>query len=140
MDLFSDYGSMLAALCIWRESRGEGLEAKRGVFHVLNNRVKASGFPKDLTSVVLQPWQFSSFNANDPNATKFPRPNDPGAWVAWKDSCEVVETPGEDPTGGAVFYESFPPDLLDGLRVGKPWFKAELMTVQIGKIRFYRAA
>ena len=37
------YSSVLTALAIWREARGESQEARRGVLHVILNRV-ASNF------------------------------------------------------------------------------------------------
>jgi hypothetical protein len=97
-------------------------------------------FRPSLIRVVLQPWAFSSFNASDPNAVKFPNDGSPGAdWNAWVEILQMADNPGDDPTGGAVFYESFTLEELDAARAKDPWFAPEKMTVQLGLIRFYRA-
>jgi hypothetical protein len=134
--LLENYGRFMAALCIWREARGENLEAKRGVYWTLINRAAShpSPWPADLAGVVLQPHQFSSFSGGDPNALKFPACTD----AALADCCAVVDDPGNDPTGGAVYYESFPADKLDAIRPYEPWFAVDKLTVQLGALRFYR--
>lgn len=71
-----DSGDMLAALCVWREARGESIAAKLGVVWVLRNRCEmapAQGFKRDMAGNILKPWAFSSFNADDPNSLKFCR-------------------------------------------------------------------
>jgi len=64
----------LLALCVWREARGETLAGKKLVASTVINRVKDAKhrWPNTVSGVVLQPMQFSSFNASDPNAVKFP--------------------------------------------------------------------
>jgi N-acetylmuramoyl-L-alanine amidase len=121
------YDRTLHALAVWRESRGESLEAKRAVAHVILNRVRLPGFPDSISRVVLQPAQFSSFSKSDPNATKWPMPDDP----AWLECCAVVDDPGDDPTGGAVLFHS------PMTRLPK-WALPEKRTVQIGAFTFYR--
>jgi hypothetical protein len=137
--LGSFYPYFLAALCVWREARGQSIEARRGVWWVLQNRVGKLGFRPSLTRVVLQPFQFSSFNAHDPNVTKFPNEAVPLDWQAWQEILDIAESPDADPTGGAVYYESFPLEQLDAIRARDPWFAADKMTVQIDAVRFYRA-
>jgi hypothetical protein len=95
-------------------------------------------FRPSVTRVVLQPWQFSSFNAGDPNAIKFPNEATALDWVAWLEIIAIAEDPGADPTGGAVYYESFDPSELDAIRGKEAWFAADKMTVQLGAMRFYR--
>jgi hypothetical protein len=54
-------------------------------------------------SIILKPWQFSSFNVSDLNSVKFPLETD----TSWTDSCQAVdEVAGGcvDPTGGATSY------------------------------------
>lgn len=103
-----DEGELLTALCIWRESRGERYEAKRGVFCVLRNRCRMSpreGFKSTLQENVLKPWAFSSFNAGDPNCDKYPASDDP----SWLDCLHAVRDNGDyDSTKGAQFYFSLP--------------------------------
>lgn len=133
------YPYTLAALCVWREARGQSIEARRGVWWVLHNRVGQPQFRPSLVRVVLQPWQFSSFNAKDPNATKFPNEADALDWQAWVEILDITESPGDDPTHGAVYYESFPIEELDAIRAKDSWFAADKMTVQLGAVRFYRS-
>lgn len=99
----------LMSLCIWREARGEGSMGKRGVAHVICNRVAArSFFGHNIHSVILKPWAFSSFNLNDPNADKWPSDQDP----SWLDSQtvaqQVLTTADPDLTAGALYYFSPP--------------------------------
>jgi len=99
----------LLALCIWREARGEGLLGKRGVGHVVLNRVNArSFFGQDVQSVILKPFAFSSFNPSDPNADQWPTGIDP----SWTDSTNAAEAvlSGQDTdlTSGALYYFSPP--------------------------------
>jgi N-acetylmuramoyl-L-alanine amidase len=117
----------LLALCVWREARGETQRGRRLVAQVIKNRVGDKRWPRDYVSVILQPMQFSSFNANDPNAVQFPRVDDPqwpscvmaaddvfsavepfttanhyhviGLSPAWRDDAKVVATEGHH-----VFY------------------------------------
>ena len=72
------YPVFLTALAVWREARGEPLEAQRAVVWTIQNRAALGGwFGKDAVSVILKPYQFSSFNSGDPNALKFPSSDDP---------------------------------------------------------------
>ena len=51
------YALILVAICIWREARGESMEAKRGVGWTIRNRVLAAGwFGKGWVDVILKPW------------------------------------------------------------------------------------
>jgi spore germination cell wall hydrolase CwlJ-like protein len=132
----------LAALCIWREARGEHIDAKRGVWFVILNRMNDQHrrWPRSITDVILQHDQFSSFSAGDPNSVRFPRPPAEGAtpsrdWQAFTDCVSVVTaTNVGDPTNGANLYESLP----EG--APKPsWATPEMMTAHIGTIRFYKS-
>jgi len=82
----------LLALCIWREARGETPRGRRLVGATIANRVADPRWPKDYVGVILQPLQFSSFNANDPNAGQFPRVDDP----AWTDCVAAADETFED--------------------------------------------
>jgi hypothetical protein len=105
-------GDMLVALCVWREARGEPYEAKLGVVWVLRNRSKmspAQGWPDTPDANVLKPFQFSSFNSNDPNANLYPvGTQDP----AFADCLKAAMTPWDDVPPPAfyraVFYWSPP--------------------------------
>ena len=67
----------LLSLCVWREARGESLRGKQLVADVIRNRVADRRWPTTIRDVVLQPRQFSAFNAGDPNAVLFPVASDP---------------------------------------------------------------
>jgi hypothetical protein len=80
------------------------------VFWAIKNRASASphnGWPAKIADVVTQPFQFSSFNANDPNAIKWPSPLHAVDWNAWGNAMLVVTTDlGGDPTNGCNSYWS----------------------------------
>lgn len=126
----------MQALCLYREARGESKAAKAGVLAVIRNRAADSRkrWPQSTTGVITQQYQFSSFNANDPNAKVWPNAATPGQYQAWRDCCEVVTVPLEaDPVQGANHYESLPP--------GAPrpdWASPSNLVMTIGAFRFYK--
>jgi len=65
MGAADSYQPFLWALCLWREARGQSDDAKRAVLHVILNRAKAGFRGSDPASVILWPYQFSSFNPKD---------------------------------------------------------------------------
>lgn len=71
----------ILALAVWREARGESNRGKRLVAQVIRNRVDDRRWPDTYVGVITQPWQFSAFNRNDPNAILFPKETD-AAWAA----------------------------------------------------------
>ena len=122
------YETVLLALCCWREARGETLEAQRGViWSVLNRAARPGWWGKDVVSVILMPKQYSSFNADDPNAVKLPTSTD----SVWQEIMLLAVSPGADPTGGATNYYS------DG--IPSPSWAAEMtLTKKIDSLNFYR--
>lgn len=130
------YEQWIAALCIWREARGASLPAMNGVYSVILNRSTDAHarWPRNVPDVITQHLQFSSFNAGDPNAMRFPSPGSASDWKAWLNCQAVVETPiGPDPTQGATNYHSIPE--------GQPlpaWADPAKLTVEIGPFKFYR--
>ncbi|SRR6266513_1401654 len=126
--------SELLALCCWREARGEPLEGKLAQCWSVKNRVQKPGWwGRDWHSVILKPFQYSAFNANDPNATKWPVEG-----PDWEQCQHVAETVMNeeipDPTDGATHYFdtsiSFP----------KSWGnEAEWVnTLNVGRLRFWK--
>lgn len=116
------YDLFLMALCVWREARGESMEAKRAVAWVIRNRADKPSWwgGPSIASVVLHPYQFSSFNHNDPNATKMPTPQDP-AWIASLIAAyEAYAKSSNDISEGSVDYfdksmdANPPPWAIDG--------------------------
>ncbi len=76
----------LIELCIWREARGQTADDWRGVYSVLKNRLAQKYMGANtMAEVILRKYQFSSFNWDDTNSTKFPRMADVAGWQAWSD-------------------------------------------------------
>jgi hypothetical protein len=55
---------------LWGEARGEDLTGKKAVAHVIANRARKKQWPNTIHEVCTQPWQFSCWNASDPNRGK----------------------------------------------------------------------
>ena len=134
------YQPFLQALCLWREARGQSDEAKRAILHVILNRAAHKFRGTDPASVILWPLQFSSFNSGIGSVSAFPvppssaRPGNPLDWKAWLDCCLVVDSPGEDQTGGAVMYHSYPA----GSSNWPAWASSDKQTAHIGPFWFYK--
>jgi N-acetylmuramoyl-L-alanine amidase len=124
----------LLGLCIYREARGEGFLGKRGVGCVVRNRVEArTYFGHDYASVILKPYQFSSFNANDPNASVWPIDGE-SVWLECLAEANDVLGGCEDLTFGALFYYS--PPLTAPPRA---WGNV-IATAHIGRLDFFKPA
>jgi spore germination cell wall hydrolase CwlJ-like protein len=97
---------ILAAMLVWGEARGESRLGRVAVAWVAKNRALSSGRP--LRRVILQPWQFSSFNANDPNREKLLDPIAFSSHQSWDDcfhdAAAALAGIDPDPTGGATHY------------------------------------
>lgn len=116
------YGELMMAITIWREARGEPMRGKIGVGEVIRNRRDDPRRWKDtIIEVVLQPWQFSSWNMfvrkevfqilkgwtifkGDPNAIKWPKEDD----QSWLESLEAMSSVRADSqtTYGANHYHA----------------------------------
>lgn len=144
----AELDSILVRLCLWREARGESLAAKAAVLAVIRNRANdpKNRWPKTLAGIVTQKFQFSSFNANDPNVTAWPKATVTIApssdWIAWLNCGTVYDAAiGADPTHGATHYhdKSIPPPAVAWLGPGKTVADLEaLKTCEIGNLAFYR--
>src|SRR5215813_5580046 len=98
----------LLALCIWREARGEGMFGRRGVGCTVRNRINAhSYFGHDYATVILKPYQFSSFNVSDTNSTRWPIDGEL-SWMGCLAEANEVLGGCDDVTNGALFYYSPP--------------------------------
>ncbi|WP_422024769.1 cell wall hydrolase [Pyruvatibacter mobilis] len=64
------YDTDIMARTLWGEARGEGRRSREMVANVIMNRVKDRRWPTSPAGVCLQPWQFSMWNAGDPNRAK----------------------------------------------------------------------
>src|SRR5262249_41100803 len=103
----------LLAATTWAEARSEGEVGMRAVAHVIVNRI-GKRFGGDLSTVVLAPKQFSSWNLHDPNRPLAQNPErfaTSGAnletWnTAQEVARQVLSGQSKDPTNGALFYHT----------------------------------
>lgn len=77
----------ILALAVWREARGESPLGQLLVAQTIENRVTDPRWPDTYQGVITQPWQFSAFNKNDPNALLFPSETD----AAWSTCVSVAQ-------------------------------------------------
>src|ERR1700747_377163 len=99
-----NYNLLMAALCAWREARGEGSEGVRAVLWVLFNRSKAWG--KSLAGVVVQRNQFTSMTIRgDSNTVLWPLDTDL-IFTQVQQMAQAIQdgTDEHDPTSGALYY------------------------------------
>ena len=135
------------ALTVWGEARGEGLTGMAAVAWVIKNRADRGGWwGSDIKSVCLKPWQFSCWNAADPNrqrllelasfinsgSTRQIASSGGSELPVIKDLCERVltgETP--NPIGAATHYHT--------KRVRPSWISSHKMSYlrDIGSHKFY---
>jgi hypothetical protein len=100
-----DLKDSLIELFIWREARGGTSDDWQGILSVARNRLAASYLGANtLAEVILRKYQFSSFNWNDVNSTKFPRSADVPGWKAWQAIQKLVAADLTDNTNGANHY------------------------------------
>jgi spore germination cell wall hydrolase CwlJ-like protein len=122
----------LLKLCCWREARGEDRVGQLGVIYVILNRVKEPmWWGNSVRTVILKPFQFSSFNPDDPNQDKWPADDDPSYPQINNLVLGVAGGQLLDPTGGAQWYHdtSIPPP---------KWTIGLEMCLATGHLRFYR--
>lgn len=129
-------------LTVWREARGiqpgkdGSVPEQVAVAATIRNRAKDPGnrWPKTIQGVCLQRKQFSCFNQDDPNVSKFPIPSDTLEWEAWVRCCKAVEMSETwDPTNGANHYHSIPPS-----RPKPAWADPRKITHQAGPFTFFK--
>lgn len=129
------YELALLMLCIWREARGESIDAKHAVGWVIRNRKEKGGwFGNSYYSVITKPAQFSSFNVGDPNATKFPNPiTDASYGECLLAAKHVYDGTAPDNTMGSTYYFD------DSMAANPPgWASAFVPTVKMGNLNFYK--
>ena len=125
----------LLALCCYREARGESFDGKRAVCHVIKNRtLKPSWWGHDWQSVILKPFQFSSFNPDDINNEVWPKDESP-AWAECMAAASAIHSGmDEDLTEGATYYYD------TSIQWPKAWGSPSCYanTLNIGRLRFYK--
>lgn len=125
------------AKTIFGEARGESITGQEAVASVVLNRVtfsqKRGGYwwGNDIVSVCRQPWQFSCWNADDPNSallTKLDDKNDAYA-VCKRIAMRAVAGLIKDRTDGATHYHT------KNLR--PKWSIGKIPSAEIGNHVFY---
>lgn len=109
-----------AARTVWAEARGEGPLGMRAVAWVMKHRLarpcwwsreRGDGIPDDtLEAVARDPWQFSCWNANDPNLPKLLAVDvdDKEFRLALQMVLQAIDEPAQlDPTHGATHYRKW---------------------------------
>jgi N-acetylmuramoyl-L-alanine amidase len=98
----------VTARTLYGETRGQPLEGIVAVANVVMNRARRGAYGATPAEVCLRPWQFSCWNARDPNRAIIERVQ-PGTFVF--DVCRLVASLVirgllHDPTGGATHYHT----------------------------------
>jgi spore germination cell wall hydrolase CwlJ-like protein len=99
MRIISDFA--LAVVTIWQEARGEPFAVKLAVAEVIRNRMKLHN--KNVCEVVLEPLQFSGWNAHD--QSRVPSCMIDDGDIATKESAGAwLESATSDITQGATHF------------------------------------
>jgi N-acetylmuramoyl-L-alanine amidase len=99
------------ARTIFGEARSEPLEGQQGVAWVIRNRATWPGSPlwwgDGIAGICQKPWQFSCWNANDPNRAKLLAlaTDDPEYDVLYEIARSIMADEVDDPTGHASHYK-----------------------------------
>ena len=124
----------LLELCVWREARNQSPEAMFAVACSIRNRVQGpSWWGHDWQTVILKPWQYSSFNKDDPNEVKWPDDFDP-AFQRVCEQCELVMNGEPDSTDGATNYYDTSISFPKGWGSENLWIN----TLNVGAFRFWK--
>ncbi|HEX7005577.1 MAG TPA: cell wall hydrolase [Alphaproteobacteria bacterium] len=121
----------VAARTLYGEARGQPLEGIVAVANVIVNRWRRGGYGATPADVCLRPWQFSCWNARDPNRAVIERVR-PGDFVF--DVCRLVASLAvrgllPDPTGGATHYHT--------RSVAPDWSRGKTPSAVIGDHLFF---
>ena len=129
----------ILARTLWGEARGETKAGREAVASVVLNRVafaRQKGgrywWGNDVMSVCLKPWQFSCWNANDPNRAKLEavRPGNKIFDQCLRIASVAVAGALEDQVSGATHYH------VEGL--SPPWAKGREPVARLGRHVFYK--
>lgn len=136
---FTDEDLDVVARTVWGEARGEPAIGRAAVAWVICNRMFATdgaGKPRwygkgSLAEIAKRPYQFSCWNAGDPNAAKIAAlpATDPMLTECRKIAQDVLEGRTEDPTGFATHYRV----------IGWPaaWAQGRRPCAKIGRHEFF---
>ena len=120
------------ARTVWGEARGEGATGMQAVANVVINRAARPGWwGSDVRSVCQAPYQFSCWNATDPNLIRLLNVDstDPQFAQALDIAAAAVAGQLPDITGGATNYHT--------INSNPSWAGQMTETAQIGNHVFY---
>lgn len=120
------------ARTLWGEARGEGEQGMQAVACVVLNRAAKKGWMgKTVAEVCLKPWQFSCWNADDPNREKLLKvgPADPQFKIALQVATDALAGRLKDYTFGSTHYHT--------TVISPKWAKGKTPVVVIGNHAFY---
>jgi N-acetylmuramoyl-L-alanine amidase len=124
----------VVARTLWGEARGESDEGRAAVAWVIRNRAsEPSWWGRTVSEVCQHPWQFSCWNASDPNSAKLKTlaKTDPLYQHLYEIALAVLDGQTPDPTGGASHYKvKGTAAAWDGACIGRPH-------VEIGRHLFF---
>ncbi|MFT8587379.1 cell wall hydrolase [Acetobacter papayae] len=125
----------VAARTAWGEARGEGTAGMQAVLCVGMNRLaRPAWWGRDICGVFLCPWQFSCWNADDPNREKLLAVTeaDPQFQTALALAQRLVSGSLKDITSGAdSYYDTRLPH-------APAWAASRFYRCTIGHHAFYR--
>lgn len=125
-----EFQKYCAALCAWREARGEGRDGIRCVLHVIANRAKL--WNKSWAEIVYQKLQFSSMTyPHDPQLTLIPKEPNPEFVTCYEVADSIWNGGDFDLTQGATHY------FADSIAM-PDWAKAMTFIIKIGHHSFYK--
>lgn len=131
------------ARTLWGEARGEGRSGMIAVAWCIRNRVemdlgkdgKPDWWGEGYEGVCRKPWQFSCWNAKDPNSSylRGEKPIPPKEYMLTREAAlAVIDNHEKDPTGGATHYYS------TSMKTPPKWAKHATKTAQIGRHLFFK--
>jgi N-acetylmuramoyl-L-alanine amidase len=126
------YSTVLLALVIWREARGEGEAAWRAVGCSIRNRViRPSWWGRDFVEVVTKKWQYSSMAApGDPQLILYPKLGDSRFHEILNLAGGIIDGLIESPVPGADSY-------FDDSIAPPKWATPDKFVGKIGRLNFY---
>lgn len=132
----------LIARTIYGEARGEPEVGKMAIAWVIRNRVetdlhgdgKPDWWGEGVTEVIHKPYQFSCWNAGDPNSAKIANLSirEPRYMECLAAAARVMANQTADPTSGATHYHTV------GLRPVPSWAVGKPAVATIGNHIFYK--
>ncbi len=138
MSLYEELSVDTLARTLWGEARGEGVRGMEAVASVVLNRVnlakgrKGFWWGNDIVQVCQKPFQFSCWNANDPQRPRVIAVTDKNIHfaTAQRIARRAVYASIPDATGGATHYHT--------LDICPHWAEGKNPTAIIGHHIFYR--